>query len=1589
MNDVPEKWTDARRWVEALRAAASDLADDDIRAWVKELVQHALVRVPADVRTRREPQDWAALLADAAASLLARRTPGSPSLRVFRPKAVDGWESHGTVIQILTDDMPFLVDSVSLALAEAELDIDLIAHPILKVDRDEGRLRSLRPRDDTEASKESFIHLELEQTLSLQAAKEIRKRLLGVLADVRAAVEDWRPMLNRLAEAKDELAQAAGPFSNQERDEVLAFLDWLRDDNFTFLGYRSYRIGADSDLLRPEDPVGLGVLRDPDRKVRDRPLSLLGADEGGFPLTLTKTARRGTVHRPGHMDYVGIPRYDGKQAVGEHRFLGLYTSTAYTRRPWRIPVVRAKVARVIEDSGVARDSHAGKALLNILETLPRDELYQASALELKRLSLGILDLQERARTKLFVRRDPFKRFYACLVFIPRERFNTERRIRIARILKRALTGTRVDFRVQVDESPLARLYMIVRTKSDVPAAWDVDEVEHRIRTAVQSWDDRLRAALVDRLGAERGADLARTYAGTFPAAYTEDVTPRAATFDAESLDQLSGRDDMQLNLYRPRKRRAGEYRFKIFRRHKTLPLSEVLPVLENLGVRVISERPYHVEMKEGGLRWIQDFDLVVPAGDIDLKAIRTHFHTAFAQQLSGAGESDPLNRLIVAAALTWEQVMVLRAYCRFLLQGGTTFSLDYMAEALANHPPIVTKMIEAFEARFDPAREEGREAQVVQADEAVSQALESVRVLDEDRILRSFFAVIVATLRTNLYRVDRAPALSLKLASGEIEQLPAPRPHREIFVYSPDVEAVHLRGGEVARGGLRWSDRREDFRTEVLGLMKAQMVKNTVIVPVGAKGGFVVKRPPADREALASEVERCYRIFIHALLDVTDTLQGDAVVHPDRVVRRDQSDPYLVVAADKGTATFSDIANEISQSRDFWLGDAFASGGSVGYDHKKMGITARGAWESVKRHFREMGVDCQREDFTVVGIGDMGGDVFGNGMLLSRHIRLRAAFNHLHVFIDPEPDAAASYAERQRLFSLPRSSWADYDAELISPGGGVFERSSKSIPLSEPVREWLGIEVDALPPNALISALLRAPCDLLWNGGIGTYVKGKLESHAEVGDRANNALRVNGGELRCKVVGEGGNLGLTQRGRIEFARSGGRLNTDFIDNSAGVDCSDHEVNIKILLNDALTTGRLASQERADLLRDMTDEVAAHVLRNNYLQTQAISVLEAMSVSRLGSKAHYIDVLEQNGELDRTLEHLPSKEEFEELRLRKEGLTRPELATLLCYGKISLYRAVLASDLPEDPYLSRELEAYFPQVLRDRYADLMPQHRLQREIIASAVTNSVVNRMGSTFVLRMQEDTAAQPGQIVRAYAIAREVHDARALWAGIEALDGVIPWSAQLDALLAIWELLRESTRWLLLRNRVADGVQAEVARYAAPVRALRERLESHLSESRAEAYRHRVTERVESGFPRQLAERIALLPELWPAFDIVAVAADAGAEVADALPRFVAVTERLRIDRLQTDAEALVVEGEWHAQARAELRDRLTAAQHRAAVLATENGPDFVALARPEALQSYLDLVQSMEAHGALDYAMVGVATARLESLIAPQKAA
>jgi glutamate dehydrogenase len=1533
--------------IEHLRKyALKRMAPEQVRLFLP-LIERYYERVAAeDLVARAVPDLFGAALAHL--RLARHRPPGEPVVAVFSPT----FDEHGfacphTVVQVVTDDMPFLPDSLTTELTRHGFGMHIAIHPVFEVERGpDGELLAVlgdgegQP-GEVDTVRESFHHIEIDRQADAAVFDRLRLDLIRVLGDVRAANQDQVAMRERAVSIAGNLEAEAGTIDRDDREEA-DFLRWLAEDHFTFLGYREYEIvpGQGEEVLRAVAGSGLGILRDTDGKVVSHPLSTLPPDVRRkvlepVLLNLTKANSRATVQRGSYLDYVGIKRFDAAgRPVGERRFLGLYPRTVAKQSLFDIPIVRRKMRAVLDRAADPRHGYEAQVLVDILDNYPRDELLQSGADDLYSDAIAILELQHRHRLRLRVRRDDFGRFFSCFVDLPLGRLTEAVRVRIRDTLMTAFHGVHAEESTLVTDSAVARLHFVIYTQPGAVPDHGTAVIEARLASALRTWTDDLADALVEGFGEERGVLLYHRYADALPSGYQDDHTARTAVSDIRRLEALlSGEpaDGLAMHLYRPHETIDAAPRLKLYRHGEPLTLSDVLPLLENMGTKVVDERPYEVRPAGADPVWIYDFGLHrEDMANLDVADVRERFQETLAAVWRGEIENDRFNRLVLRAGLGGRDVTVLRAYVKYLRQIGNAFSRDFMSATLVGNPDVAARLVDLFAVRFDPDfdRHADRALLAKQAVAEIEGRIDMVESLNEDRVLRSLLRLVTATLRTNYFQNatdgQGAPRLALKLDPRSIPDLPLPRPMFEIFVYSPRVEGVHLRGGPVARGGLRWSDRPEDFRTEVLGLAKAQTVKNAVIVPVGAKGGFVVKAPPSGRDALQAEVASCYRTFIRGLLDVTDNLIDGQVVPPHRVVRHDGDDPYLVVAADKGTATFSDMANGVSREYAFWLGDAFASGGSQGYDHKAMGITARGAWVSVRRHFQALGVDVQNEDFTVAGIGDMSGDVFGNGMLLSRHIRLVAAFDHRHVFLDPDPDPARGFDERVRLFALPRSSWADYDPALISPGGGVFPRTAKAVPLSDDMRRALAVDAEALPPDELIRAILRAPVDLLWNGGVGTYVKASTEANTDVGDKNNDAVRIDATELRCRVVGEGGNLGFTQRGRIEFARGGGHINTDAIDNAAGVNCSDNEVNIKILLDRVVRDGDLTGKQRDELLAAMTDDVAAKVLSDNDGQTRALSVAAAQAAAMRDVHVRYLDALERAGRLDRALEQLPTGDELRDRAETGGGLTMPEFAVVLAYSKIALFDELLASDVPEDPFLGRELEQYFPDALRSRYADQIREHPLRREIIATRVTNSVVDRAGTTFVFRLTEETGLAAPDVARAHTAAREIFGLRALWAQIEELDDIVGTDTQIALLLEVRRLAERATRWLL-RNRTQPLDIAATTEFFQPgVRELALLVPKLVTENRRGMLERAVGGHVKAGVPEDLAWSVATLPDVISALDITTVARSTRRPVAEVAAVYFALDEHLKLDWLRGRILDLPRDDRWENLARAALREDL-----------------------------------------------------------------
>ncbi|MGJ8670037.1 MAG: NAD-glutamate dehydrogenase [Oceanococcus sp.] len=1467
-------------------------------------------------------------------------------VRVFKPVEQDhGWHQDVTVLETTVSDRPFLVDTIAMAVRAAGGQIRWIIHPVLDVKRDaHGLMQSVSSAGDEGGSLESFIQLHIHGLSDDADLQALQLRVETVLEDLRAVVDDYFPMREKLAELIDHLAHVPPGMDAEDLVEVADLLRWLDLDHFTFLGYIESKVVSSGEQtgFQGVDGSSLGLLR---RSINDQDLVAPAAEMDKYtgsrrPVIVTKTNVRSHIHHHEFLDSISVKRFDENgQASGTCRFVGLFSNEVYNSSPKTIPVVRQKLDWVMRESRSRTGSHAHKQLSEILSSLPTDELFQSSASELLELGLGVRSLRETQRLRLFLRQDRYRRFYSCLVYVQRDQYSSRVRERMGDLLCELLEGTDLEHHVTIQRDGLARLQYIVRTPAGSKTLLTVGELERRLQEASRSWDDGLREYLAKILPDADAWRLADRFHGAFPISYREKSWPIDAATDLQYLHRLSAEEPLLVRLL-DKQQDDCDLRLKLYVHKEPASLSGVLPTLEHFGLQVMTQRPYEVRPQNDSSLWIQEFDLTQTGVCVlTTERMRTLFEDAFLRTVRNELEDDGFNGLVLSAGLTGRQAALIRTICKYLQQTAWPYSQSYVESILSANSNLAGQLVKLFESQFDPNVDEAeRDSQVERLTAQIQNELEAISSLDADRVLRGYLSVVSSTLRTNYFQrtsVGKPKSyISIKLNPHGIAELPRPRPMFETFVYSPEVEGIHLRGGKVARGGLRWSDRRQDFRTEVLGLVKAQMVKNAVIVPVGAKGGFVVKRSleGLDRDAFMQAGIACYKTFIRGLLDITDNFIDGVVVPPIDVVCLDEEDTYLVVAADKGTATFSDIANGVSQEYDFWLGDAFASGGSAGYDHKKMGITARSAWESVKRNFREIGHDSQSQDFTCVGIGDMAGDVFGNGMLLSEHIKLNAAFNHLHIFIDPDPDPAKSFAERQRLFNLPRSSWTDYNADLISSGGGIYQRSAKQIELSEAARKALGIDQSKLTPTALIHEILKSPVDLLWNGGIGTYVKARTESHLDVGDRANDGLRIDGQDLRCKIVGEGGNLGLTQLGRIEFSLNGGRVITDFNDNAGGVNSSDREVNIKIPLNKLMAEGAMVVEDRNVLLESMTENVANAVLRDSYLQTQALALMQRQSVARIDEHANFMRSLERAQLLDRAIEYLPDDEKLADRIKDKRGLTTPEQAVLLSYGKITLYDAVVDSDLPDDPLLLSDLLAYFPQALAQSQTEALKVHRLRREIIATLVTNQCVNRMGVTFAHRTGEDRGLSPDRAVWAYLAARQIFDSEQRFADIEAMDGQIATDLQYELMERVMGLIKHASQWLLRHAPSNTPLSELIAQYAEPVQELESRLQDVLPEVYQQQRDKYLATIVKRGAPPELAEAFANHHVIGSALDVSRLATDFDFAVVDVAQVYFSIGGQLHLPWLLSSINHLQVEGRWQALARNNLREDVYG-QHRQVV--------------------------------------------------------
>jgi len=1552
-------------------------------------------------------------------NLAATRAPGRAKMRVFNPSPVaDGWTVDHTVIEIINDDMPFLVDSVTTAMQKRGLTVHFVIHPVFQVQRDrQGKLLKLVTEADKKAANdkpktyiESFIHVEVDHCLDPALLKDIERELRDVLGDVRTVVQDWPKMRERMREAiESSVASKRQKGVEARTDEAKAFMRWMDDNNFTYLGYRDIGLEQKGGTLTRINVLknsGLGILRDPEIRMFGGRRDM---DEHQTPtfqkyarqnhlLVITKTSSASRVHRSVPMDAVFIRRFNAKgDIIGEHLFVGLFTSRSYSQNPHDIPFLRRKIDYVLNHSNFRIGGHTYKALVHILNNYPHDELFQITDEDLLRNSLGILQLQERARVALFVRRDPFERFVTCLIYVPRDRYDSALRVRIQDLLEKAFGGKAQDWNIRIDDSLLARSFTTIRLMPPSPRP-NVVKLEDELRELCRSWSDKLRDCLITEYGEATALALLRRYGDAFPRAYSDVTSPKGAVHDIQQLERIgksSTPDRLTASLLLLD---DGQLSLTLIQPVRGIALSEVLPLIENMGLRVeYMVGPYEIRLR-GSERPVFIHEFVgrpsLPSVT-ELRHIRPLFEEAFVKVWAGEVENDAFNALTLRAGMAWREVVLLRSFARYLRQLRIPYSHEMIAGAFLSHPQLAQYVYALFFARHNPDLKGDRAARCREIEAKLNVGLEAVSTLEDDRIIRRYINLVQSSLRTNYFQSNQngelKTYLSFKFDSRAIEFMPLPKPFYEIFIYSLRTEAVHLRNSKVARGGIRWSDRRDDFRNEILGLTKAQNVKNAVIVPVGAKGGFIVKRQPAEADKLQAEGIACYRMMMQGMFDITDNRVDGKIVPPPRVVRHDDDDPYLVIGADKGTAKFSDIANGIAAEYKFWMDDAFASGGSVGYDHKEMGITARGAWEAAKRHFREIGKNIQTTDFTCIGVGDMSGDVFGNGMLLSRHTRLLAAFDHRHIFCDPLPDTAVSYAERERLFKLPRSSWKDYDPKKISKGGGVFERSLKTIHLTPEMKKAYGVTADILGPAELIQAMLKAEVEMIYFGGIGTFIKASTETHEEVGDRVSESMRVDASELRAKVVVEGANLGATQRGRIEYALKGGRINTDAIDNSAGVDTSDHEVNIKILLRKTVDDGELTLPARNNLLHSMTDEVARLVLGDNYFQTQCISVSELRASEILPSHMRCINILEKAGFLNRDIEFLPHSADIAERQRLGKGLTRPEMAVLMAYAKLWVYQQLLQSDLPDDDYLQNDLVNYFPEVLHKKYGKYIKQHQLRREIIATSITNSLINRTGPAFVMLMMDHTEKNAAAVTRAYLLARDAFDFPSLWSQIEALDDRVSAQTQYEMHFTTREVLYSTMQWLLLEKELPAALKNGVDTYRQGTEQLVRWLDQCPSEINGR-YKKRETELIAQGVSVDLSRRMSLMPVLCSALELTHLVADSGQRMETVSEIFFSLDHRLGLGWLAHQAHALIAQTPWQREAIMSVLNDLAMNHKRltVSVIGKKSGKPIAAAEKiaewqanhSAAVESYDALLNEARAAGVVDVALLTLAVKRLDSL-------
>ena len=1543
------------------------------------------------------------------------RKAGEHKVKAFTPDHKrDGWHIPHTVLQVVNDDMPFIVDSIAAELAAQNLTIDVLFHPILNAARSKaGKLEDVRDDKAEGYVTESYVYIELEQMLSPESADKLAARLSDVLDDVRAATRDWKGLMVRMDSVVRELETSPGAsYAADESQEAQDFLKYLENNNFTFLGYSEFKFSGANGKMQSDAVKGsaLGVLKNHKANCFGQGAGspeVEALSQSKSPVMISKLIDQySTVHRHVPLDAISVSVFDKKgKLTGMHLFVGLFTSSTYSCRTGEVPIVRRKVHAIIHRSGFPSGTHDRTALEHILEKMPRDELFQVSEDELYATSLGILRLQAKHRIALFTHADPMQQYMSCLVYVPRDRYDTKFRMGAEAILEKALGGKSTNFFTSLDDSPLARVLFTIHFEGQSRKRFDQAEAERQLIEIGREWDERLKQELIATHGKKQGIELSHVYGKAFSSAYHESIDIKNALHDVHRLEGLlRSEDKICVEFYRLHGEADNSARLKVYHKQTPVSLSDILPVLENMGLKCLSEMPYEVHPHGSDVKavWIHDFELK-GSEPIKIDVVKANFEDAFLQVWKGRAENDGINQLVLRANLTWREAIVLRTYNRFMRQERFPFSMAYIEQVLGMYPQIARELVNLFIERNDPALKTPPEKRGKETSARIAELLQAVQKLDHDRILRGFKTLIENTLRTNFFQTHAdgtyKSVLAIKLDSKNIPDLPLPRPHVEIFVYSTRVEAVHLRGGEIARGGIRWSDRHDDFRTEILGLLKSQMVKNTVIVPVGAKGGFVVKQPPktGGREAYQAEGVECYKIFIKALLDLTDNNVKGKIVRPKQMVCHDGIDPYLVVAADKGTATFSDTANSLSLKRDFWLQDAFASGGSAGYDHKVMGITAKGGWESVKRHFREIGKDIQTQPFTLVGVGDMAGDVFGNGMLLSTQMQLLAAFNHIHIFCDPTPNIAESFAERERLFKA-RGGWDAYDKSKLSPGGMIYERSAKSLKLTPQIKKCFGITQDSVTPDELMKIILKADVELIWFGGIGTFVKSSKQSNADADDKSNDASRVDATDIRAKVIGEGANLGLTQLARVEYARHGGRINTDFIDNSAGVDCSDHEVNIKILFSDIIGKGKMTIPQRDKILTQMTNEVAALVLRDNYQQTQALSFLQFKAKENLGLHAEFIRDLEKAGLIKRQLEGLPDDESFARLARDGKGLTRPELSILLAYAKMTLFTEIMATGIPDDPAMEAMLFDYFPKALH-KYETEIKNHKLRRGIIATQIVNVLVNRMGPVFVQSRIHKTGASSEEVVRAFMIVVEAFRVNDILQSVEALDNKVPFLVQMTALFEVSQVVKRAVTWFLRFGGGRLNVNEGIAAFKPGVETLRKEIENIIPETVRDRLRKAEAKFSEKGMPDKIAEDITVMSLLSSANDIITMAEKTKGDIRAIASAYFLTGEKLGLDWLRYQASRLVPQNSWQARVISGLTDdfysqqaALTAAILRSAKKSSKGDQaklvDEWFASRQEMIDKITQLISDLKHEHAVELEMLTLVSQRIGQLVHQVKA-